>query len=149
MMLNLKVASRNGTPHGALSAIKLRRCTGFRYNPWMSRLKTLVLAAALLVMPLQGIAASLSDLLCDGEAQMHAMHASSGPDRGTHQDSNHNQDAGGTSGNSVYHPCHNTVSAPLVVTFLAAVPAFPVRAFVPDTLYGLFVPEQPQRPPLA
>jgi len=111
------------------------------------RLKTLVLAAALLVMPLQGIAATLSDLLCDGEAQMHAMHASGGPDRGTHQDSS--EDAGGTSGNSVYHPCHNTISAPLVVTFLAAAPAFPVRAFVPDTLYGLFVPEQPQRPPLA
>ena len=113
-------------------------------SPW---LKTLVLAAALLVMPLQGIAASLSDLLCDGEAQLHAMHASSGPDRGMHQDSN--QDAGGTSGNSTYHPCHNTVSAPLVVTFLTAAPDFPVRAFVPDTLYGLFVPEQPQRPPLA
>lgn len=110
-------------------------------------LKTLVLAAALLVVPLQGIAATLSVLLCDGEAQMHAMHANGGHDRGTHQDIN--QDEGSTSGSSAYHPCHNSVSAPLVVTLLAAAPDFPVRAFVPDTLYDLFVPEQPQRPPLA
>lgn len=110
-------------------------------------LKTLVLAAALLVMPLQGIAATLSVLLCNGEAQMHAMHASGGQDRGTHQNSNQNE--GSTSGNSAYHPCHNTVSAPLVVTLLATAPDFPVRAFAPDTLFDLFVPEQPQRPPLA
>jgi hypothetical protein len=110
-------------------------------------LKKLVLAAALLVMPLQSIAATLSVLLCNGEAQMDAMHANGGPDRGTHQDSN--QDEGSTSGNPAYHPCHNTVSAPLVVTLLAAAPDFPVRAFAPDTLYDLFVPEQPQRPPLA
>ena len=109
-------------------------------------LKTLVLAAALLVMPLQGIAATLSVLICDGEAQMHAMHANGGQDRGTHQDSN--QDEGSASGNSAYHPCHNTVSAPLFVTLLPAAPDFPVRAFAPDSLYDLFVPEQPQRPPL-
>lgn len=113
-------------------------------SPW---LKTLVLAAALLVMPTQGIAATLSVLLCDGDAQMHAMHANGSQDRGTLQESN--QDEGGTSGNSAYHPCHNTVAAPRVVTLPAAAPDFPVRAFVPDTLYDLFVPEQPQRPPLA
>ena len=38
-------------------------------------LKKLVLAAALAVMPLQGVAAALSALLCHGEAQTHAAHA--------------------------------------------------------------------------
>jgi len=113
-------------------------------SPW---LKELVLAAALLVMPLQGVAATLSVLVCDGEAQMHAMHASGGYDRGTHQNSN--QDEGSTSGDSADHPCHNTVSGPLVATLLAAAPEFLVRAFALDTLYDLFVPELPQRPPLA
>lgn len=110
-------------------------------------LKKLVLAAALLVMPLQGIAASLSDLLCDGEAQMHAMHANGGHDRGAHQDSTQNE--GSTSGNSAHHPCHNTVSAPLVVTLLPDAPDFPILAFAPDPLHDLFVPDRPQRPPLA
>ena len=117
--------------------------TIIRMSLWLKRL---VLAGALVVMPLQGIAASLSVLLCNGEAQMHAMHANGGHDRGTHQNSS--QDDGSTSSNFAYHPCHNTVSGPLVVTLLAAAPDFPVRAFVPDTLYDLFVPEQPQRPPL-
>ena len=110
-------------------------------------LKELVLAAALLVMPLQGIAATLSLLLCHSEAQKLAMHANGGHDRGTYQDSN--QDEGGTSGHSSSHPCQNTVFAPLVVRLRAAAPDFPVRAFAPDTLYDLFVPELPQRPPLA
>ena len=111
---------------------------------WM---KTLVLAAALLVMPPQGITATLSDLLCDGEAQMHAMHANGGHDRGTHQDSNPNEDS--TSGNFAHHPCHNTVSAPMFVTLLAAAPDFPVQAMAPDPLHDLFVPDRLQRPPLA
>ena len=112
------------------------------------RLKTLVLAAALLVMPLQGIAATLSDLLCDGEAQMHATHASGGPERGTHHDSN--QDADGTNGNSVYHPCGNhIVSAPPISNLPAALPDFPVQAFAPDPFHDLFLPDRPQRPPLA
>jgi hypothetical protein len=111
------------------------------------RMKNLVLAAALLVMPLQGIAETLSALLCNGDALVHATHANGGHDRGTYQHGS--QDEGSTTGHPAFHPCHNTVSAPLVVTLLTATRDFPVRAFAPDTLYGLFVPEQPQRPPLA
>jgi len=110
-------------------------------------LKRLVLAGALVVMPLQGIASTLSVVLCEGETERHAVHANGGYDRGTQQDGNQDEDS--TNSNSAYHPCHNTASAPLVVTLLAAAPDFPVRAFAPDTLYDLFVPELPQRPPLA
>jgi hypothetical protein len=31
----------------------------------------------------------------------------------------------------------------------SALPDFPIRAFVPDSMHDLHVPEQPQRPPLA
>ncbi|MGH8694245.1 MAG: hypothetical protein ACREVM_08460, partial [Burkholderiales bacterium] len=89
------------------------------------RLKKLVLAAALLVMPLQGVAATLSVLLCHGDAQIHATHANGGHDRGTYEHSN--QDESSTTGNSASHPCHNTVYAPLVVTLLTAAPDFPLR----------------------
>ncbi len=110
-------------------------------------LKALVLTAALLVMPLQGIASTLSILLCDGDARPHTMHANGGHDRDAHQDGN--QGEGGTNSNSTYHPCHNAVSAPLFVTSLAAAPDFPVRTFAPVPLRDLFIPDRPQRPPLA
>ena len=117
-----------------------------------SRIRKFVLAAALAVMPLQGVAATLSALLCHGDAQMHAVHDPDGHDHGSHHDGHHNshQDDGGSTGNAVFHLCcHYTVSAPPIVTIPAMVPDFPVRAFVPDPLHDLFFPDQPQRPPLA
>jgi len=115
----------------------------------MSRsLKKLELAAALLVMPLQGIAATLSVLLCHGDPQMHAVQSNGGKDRGVHHGGQ--QDESGMTGNSAYHPCCNyTVSPPAAVTLTAAPRDFPVRAFAPDSLHDLFVPDRPQRPPLA
>lgn len=113
-------------------------------NDWCRKL---VLALALAVMPLQGVAATLTYVLCRGNAQAHAFHASAGHDQGVQHDSQ--QDQGGTPGN-VFHPCcHYTVFAPAVVMLPAAQPDFPVRAFALDPLYDLFVPDQPQRPPLA
>lgn len=115
----------------------------------MSRsLKLLVLAAALLVMPLQGVASTLSAVFCHDEGQKQAVHAIGGHDRGVHQDGP--QGEGSAGGSSAQHPCCNHgVSAPPVVTLSAGLPDFPVRAFDPDLLHDLFVPERPQRPPLA
>lgn len=111
-------------------------------------LKKFVLAAALLVMPLQGIAASLSVLLCHGDLRAHIMHVMDAGDRATAGDSQ--SDNGGIGGDIAYHPCcHNIVSAAPIVAPLAAQPEFPVRAFAPHSLHDLFVPELPQRPPLA
>lgn len=106
-----------------------------------SRLRRLVLTAALLIMPLQGVAATLSPLLCDMQA-----YANGHQDFGAHHNSG--QDDGGASGSSGYHPCQYTVLALLVVAPLPTAPDFPVRAFAPDVLYDPFVPQQPQRPPL-
>ena len=113
-------------------------------NTWCRRL---VLLLALAVMPLQGVAATLSVLFCHDATQMHSLH-----DQGSHNHSiNHDshQDEGGTTGSHADHPCsHYTVSAPAVVTLPAALPDFPVRAFAPDSLHDLFGPELPHRPPL-
>ena len=111
-------------------------------------LKRLVLAAALAVMPLQGVAAAMATLVCHGDAQAHAMHESGGHEHGA-QHAGHD-DEGGTTGYNAYHLCcHYTVAAPSAVMLPAALPDFPIRAFAPDPLHDLFIPDQPQRPPLA
>jgi hypothetical protein len=103
-------------------------------------------------MPLQGMAATLFVLSCHGEAQAHAVHAQD--THGDHEHSAHHPDGhpdeGGATGQSAHHLCCNvTASAPPVVTPRVAALRFPVRALALDLLHDLFVPEQPQRPPLA
>jgi hypothetical protein len=111
------------------------------------RLKELLLAVLMLLMPLQGAAATLAGLLCDPAAQMHEMHANGGHERGTPPDGEqHEQNAGV---NPVWHPFHGTVLGPVVVISLTPAPRFPSRAFAPDASSHWFVPEQLQRPPLA
>lgn len=111
-------------------------------------LKRLVLAAALAVMPLQGVAAAMSVLACHGDAQAHAMHEGGGHDHDTKPDSHHN-DSGGTGAGTYHLCCHYTVTAPSAITLPPALPDFPVRVFAPDLLHDLYFPDQPQRPPLA
>ena len=111
-------------------------------------MRTLVLAAAFAVMPLQGVAAAMSVLLCHGDMQAHVIHEGSSHDHAPNPDGHHDDSGGPGVGN--YHLCcHYTVTAPPVFTPPAALPDFPIRAFVPDSLHDLFVPDQPQRPPLA
>jgi hypothetical protein len=117
--------------------------------PW---LKKLVLAAALAVMPLQGVAATLSVLLCHGDAQAHAAH-DGGHDHGAQPgDHHHGQppvDDGAGNGAPYHLCCHFTVTAPVTVTLAMTLPDFPALAFAPAGLHDLYVPDRPQRPPLA
>jgi hypothetical protein len=124
-------------------------------------LRKFLFAAALALMPLHGIAATLTVLLCHGDAKTHAAHASSGAshDHGSHSDgaAQHQHehgaaqsDDGSTTASSAFHLCCNlTASAPPSIVTTPAPAKFPIRAFAPDSLHDLFVPEQPQRPPLA
>jgi len=115
--------------------------------------RKLVLFLALAVMPLQGFAATLAVLLCHGDAQMHAMHAPDGHGHDGPDDGHHGapQDEGNpASTNAAYHLCCNmTVSVPSSIILPAVVPDFPVRASAPDPVHDLFIPDRPQRPPLA
>ena len=116
-------------------------------------LRKIVLAAAILLMPLQGIAATLTVLLCHGDAQAHASHSS------PHGEGDHSSHSGHSHGNTTpedgngpsdsFHLCCNlTLSAPATVTVASYLPDFPVQNFTPDSLHDSFVPELPQRPPL-
>lgn len=133
---------------------ELRRCneSGYTSALMTSRFGKLVLALALAVMPLQGVAATLSVLLCHGEAQVPAAHAGDSHDHAAHADGQHDGHPadGSAAGGSVFHLCcHFTVSAPAAVTLAVALPDFPALAFAPTPLHDLFIPDRPQRPPLA
>jgi hypothetical protein len=119
--------------------------------------KRLVLVLAFAVMPLQGIAATLAVLLCHGEAQMHATHATGGGhEHGAgHAAHEHDQAAAGghddsSTGNASYHLCCNlAASAPPAAVTPGALLDFQVQIFGPAPLHDLFIPDRPQRPPLA
>jgi hypothetical protein len=108
-----------------------------------------VLALALAVMPLQGIAATLSVLACHGDAAGHDTHAYGGHDHGaSHQGQQHND--GGASGDLTYHLCcHHTVSGVGSATLIPAMADFSMLTPAPQPLHDLFLPDRPQRPPLA
>ena len=112
-----------------------------------SWVKKLVLMLAIAVMPLQGIAATLSVLLCHGETETRAMHTQDGHDHGTHQPGQ--QDDAGPSGDLTYHLCcHHTVSGVPVLTLHPAMADFSMLTAAPQPLHDLFFPDRPQRPPL-
>jgi hypothetical protein len=117
----------------------------------MKRYAKFIVVAVLAVMPLQGVAATLSALSCHGEAQGHAMHAGGAHEHGTlHDGQPHRQDgAGDTSGNAVHPCCHHCVAAPAAVALAVTPPELPAHARAPRDLQDLFVPDRPQRPPLA
>ena len=119
--------------------------------PWI---KKIVLAAVIAVMPLQGIAAVLTVLMCHGDSQVHATHAVGGhhdADSASNHHHDHGAAAGGdeSSGDVSFHLCCNlATSVPPARNVDARLPDFLVRAIIPAPLHDLFVPELPQRPPL-
>jgi hypothetical protein len=125
-----------------------------RMSNWSGKL---VLVMALAMMPLQGVAATLTVLLCHGDAQMHAVHATGGDhghDTGdaAHEHGHHAAAGGhddGSGGNGSYHLCCNlSASAPPATAIPPALTDFPVRVFAPVPMQDLFIPDRPQRPPL-
>jgi len=109
--------------------------------------KKILLVAVLLVMPLHGAAVTLADMLCDLGGQTHQIPANGGHDRDVHQNSD--QDKGNTDAHTVWHPFHGTVLGGVTAALLAPAQDFLLWALAPDAPHGLFVPERPQRPPLA
>lgn len=121
-----------------------------RMSLWM---KKAVLLLAVLVMPLQGVAATLSILLCHGDAQAHAMHGQPVHDHAAAHDQTHhhtyNDNAGANSDLSYHLCCHHTLSGLPVMALAPAIPDFSLIAVAPEPLHDLYFPDRPQRPPLA
>jgi hypothetical protein len=113
-----------------------------------------VLAAALLTVPFQGIAATLSVLICHGDSAAHTshgqshIHESNTSDGHTHEHQPSSSDDSG--GGSMYHLCCNlSASVPVSIVIPAELPEPTLVALGPDSLNDLYDPDQPQRPPLA
>jgi L-lactate permease len=116
-------------------------------------IRNVALAAALVAVPFQGMAAALAVLLCHGDPTAHAAHGAPASGEHHHHGDTHEPQAPPASDGSdslAYHLCCNlAASVPLSVIVAAALPEFTLRAPVPDSLHDLYDPEQPQRPPLA
>lgn len=115
--------------------------------------RRILVLALLLVMPLQGFAASLSHLLCSSSSAIEKTDSSHHHDGDGSEVTPHEHNDSGSSNDGNSHAghlsCHQLSSAlpSVAVTICANNP--PV--FIPMTfvLPSLFFPEQPQRPPLA
>jgi hypothetical protein len=113
---------------------------------WWRRLALLLVFLAL---PLQGAATTIHALSClsDGSNGRHAAQGHA-YDHGPHG-SPHDHD-GDTGKNDLAHFCCNLVASGLLMVPAAAVRAEPPALESPISLLAtLFIPEQPQRPPLA
>jgi hypothetical protein len=114
----------------------------------MKACRKLVLLLAMAVLPLQGAAAALSVLLCHGDAQQHALHAQGGHGHAAHGENQ--PDQGNSPSPQGYHLCcHCSVSAVEVAMPLPALPLSRTFALAPASLHVHFVPDRPDRPPLA
>lgn len=116
----------------------------------LKRYAKLVLIGLMLVLPVQGTAAAVAQILCSTEdhhapqTQSHAQH-----DQGTpHQ---HPGDDGSNKGHehSASLCCHHIVTGAPLGLVSAGTPDLPVYQSSLTPLISLFVPEQPKRPPRA
>jgi len=112
-----------------------------------SRIRTFLLGAMLLLVPVQGTAAALADLLCDPGAQVRSVHANGVHDRDTGQVAERDKDS--TGGNPLWHAFHGTFFGPGSVGLPVAATDSPSWARPPEASYDRFVAEQPYPPPLA
>ena len=109
--------------------------------------RNLILLGLLLILPIQGMATALGQVLCDvsehhsAQAHSHAQH-----DHGTPHD--HESDGTTTGQDHAGHLCchHFSAAAP---NSLDSAPNtdLPVFQSALSLLWTLFIPEQPQRPP--
>jgi len=97
----------------------------------------------LLLIPLQGVAASLIVLRCP-PAEAGAIHSPSGGDGAAQE-----RDGEGSKNIHEHFFCHQPLSGMAVIAAAAAIPDSPVFESSISLLPSLFFPEQPQRPPFA
>lgn len=139
------------TPHDIANATSFRLHSRPVMTPWCRKL---VLVLALVALPLQSIAATMTTLRChtDGSGQVpHTMHAQDGHDHDMSHDDGHVHDFdGSTSTHALDHFCfHHFASALLVIELPEAIQGFQVLGISPPISYSFFIPDRPQRPPLA
>ena len=115
--------------------------------------RKIALLLLLLLMPIQGIAASVSHLLCASSSAAEPMDMGSGhhhDDSVAAQEHDHEGSSNDGNNNHAGHlSCHQVSSGIPSITVLAFVSDLPVYHPSSFTSPNLFFPEQPQRPPRA
>lgn len=115
----------------------------------------ILILTLLLVMPIQGIAASVSHFLCESPANAEPSTMASNPHHGnsaTAQAYDHQNSANSDSINDDYAghlSCHQVSTGMPIITVLKF--ANDLHVYLPSSFNSprLFIPEQPQRPPRA
>ncbi len=115
--------------------------------------KKILMIALLLVMPIQGIAASVSHLLCASSSATEPMDTGSGHHHGDSVAAQeHDHEGSSNDGNDTHaghlscHQVSSGIPSITVLTFVGDLPVYHPSSF---TSPNLFIPEQPQRPPRA
>ena len=116
-------------------------------------IRKLALAALLLVMPLQGMAAVVGPLMCSSDGH-HSVQAAAGDHEhgGSDHGSGHSHtgdSSGGTSDGAGHLGCHHAFFGVPVSFGQAARSDLPVFQTTLSLLATLHIPELPQRPPRA
>ena len=114
----------------------------------LDRAKRFVVLLALAVLPVQGIAASFTKLACHTGSDEHAAaaHTQDGHD---HAPRGHSHSDGGKGVDLERSSCHHLTALLPAATLPARVADFPAWAPSSYALPDLFIPDRPQRPPLA
>lgn len=111
-------------------------------------LKKFVLLSLLVVMPLQGIAAAIAAVDCDGKEPQRAAHdfgINAAEERVGAPTADDSVAPGGILGGAC---CHQLGANAPVILVSASAPELPGWLLPAYDLLDLFIPEQPQRPPL-
>ncbi len=109
-------------------------------NGWPGKIALLL---ALVVLPFNGITASFAALPCYTEQPANIVAHYDGSGTSQQPDSNANNAFSG------HFCCQNIVSGMPVTAPDTVIPDYPSFEVSISPLSGLFIPEQPQRPPLA
>jgi hypothetical protein len=105
--------------------------------------RRILLLALLLVMPIQGIAAPVSHLLCPSSSAAEPLDMGSEHD---HEGSSSNDGNNTPAGHLSCHQVSSGIPSITVLTFAGDLPVYHPSSL---TSPSLFIPEQPQRPPRA
>jgi hypothetical protein len=114
-----------------------------------NRLKHIVFAVLLLILPLQGLAAALTPILCHSDEQQQTVVSvqAHGSDPSSHEEPTSNHDGKAGADYSGHLCCHYPVGA-MPVPFAAFADSGPsTYVSLPQVLPSLFSPEQQLRPP--
>ena len=115
----------------------------------LNRAKRFVLVLAVAVLPVQGMAGAFASLTCHNAVSEHSVHGTHANDGHEHGMSSQSHTDDGSGHDTDHASCHPLTPVLLVVLLPVSSAEFPVWMPSSYALPDLFIPDRPQRPPLA